>query len=552
METKVFVRRASGLVREMSQRDAFFYSLLSIGISLFWVATAPIVFPGANIPLGILLAGILAIPVYAVYAMLSSAMPRSGGDYVYQSRILHPSVGFSLVMNGFVLWSFLYVGLMGFSVAIGWNLVFNLLAAWSGIAIFHSFAQWCITNAGYIIIAMAFNVVTVLALIRGLRFYVKVQYLMMVSYVLTNLMYFILLAITPHTSFISMINGYAHSVNSTITNYYTSTINSAISKGFKLNQPFSWFATIGIIPMIWGALLWAMWATPLGGEIKKASNLKSQFIQITSAGLLSAGAMALMAWLTIRTVGYDFLASSAFNSLHGLITINIGPLGAISYMHQYPLLLLAYFCIPLFIFLNIFGVLLVWQVCINSTLSPSRIMFSMAFDRLLPSKLVAVNPKYKSPVNLILVIFIISTIWLLLIGTTYSTGFPVANMIYGIILAATIPMLFTSIAAIVFPYRQSVRAIYQASPAAKYKIGKIPLISIAGILSTILCSTIILYFLIVPGLWGIGSSGIRPILGLTAFFAIIIGCFVYYFAASFYRKRQGIEVSLAFKEIPPE
>jgi hypothetical protein len=125
-------------------------------------------------------------------------------------------------------------------------------------------------------------------------------------------------------------------------------------------------------------------------------------------------------------------------------------------------------------------------------------------------------------------------------------------MIYGIILAATIPMFFTSIAAIVFPYRQSVRAIYEASPVAKYKIGKIPLISIAGILSTILCSTIIWYFLTVPGLWGIGSSGIRPLVGLTAFFAIIIGCFVYYFAASFYRKRQGIEVSLAFKEIPPE
>ena len=48
-----------------------------------------------------------------VYASLISAMPRAGGDYVWQSRILGRALGFILSMTGwwFILW--LWVPLYG-------------------------------------------------------------------------------------------------------------------------------------------------------------------------------------------------------------------------------------------------------------------------------------------------------------------------------------------------------------------------------------------------------------------------------------------------------
>jgi amino acid transporter len=44
--------------------------------------------------------------------MLDTALPRSGGDYVFQSRIFG-KIGFSIVMSGFVIWILQWVALSG-------------------------------------------------------------------------------------------------------------------------------------------------------------------------------------------------------------------------------------------------------------------------------------------------------------------------------------------------------------------------------------------------------------------------------------------------------
>jgi len=93
---KVFARRASGLVRGLSMFDAFGVGLMNIGLSpsmFFMISVGLLIYPGGNLIiaaiLGFLLGGI-SFPL--VWGILGGSMPRSGGEYVYNSRILGPLI----------------------------------------------------------------------------------------------------------------------------------------------------------------------------------------------------------------------------------------------------------------------------------------------------------------------------------------------------------------------------------------------------------------------------------------------------------------------------
>ena len=81
---EVFTRKASGLVRVMSPYSAFVYNILTMGLIFPWTYLwAPGALPGGKLVWGILLAMVLEIPIAFAYVWLSTALPRSGGDYVF-------------------------------------------------------------------------------------------------------------------------------------------------------------------------------------------------------------------------------------------------------------------------------------------------------------------------------------------------------------------------------------------------------------------------------------------------------------------------------------
>lgn len=85
---EIFTRKASGLVRVMSPYSAFVYNILTMGLIFPWTYLwAPGALPGGNLFWGIILATIIEIPIAFAYVWLSTALPRSGGDYVFQSRV---------------------------------------------------------------------------------------------------------------------------------------------------------------------------------------------------------------------------------------------------------------------------------------------------------------------------------------------------------------------------------------------------------------------------------------------------------------------------------
>ena len=100
--SKLFVRQSSGLVRNVSVTNALFFNVaafVGVGLTLY-----PIFYSLGFVPIwkfaGIseyawaaIIAGIFCAILAMIFASLTSVMPRSGGDYVFTSRIVHPFVG---------------------------------------------------------------------------------------------------------------------------------------------------------------------------------------------------------------------------------------------------------------------------------------------------------------------------------------------------------------------------------------------------------------------------------------------------------------------------
>src|SRR5512142_1605057 len=111
---EVFTRKASGLVRVMSPWSAMFYNILAMGVIFPWTYLwAPGTLPGGQLFWGIILAMLFELPICIVYVFLSSALPRSGGDYVFQSRVWGGGVAFAITMSGIVIWQLVWIALAG-------------------------------------------------------------------------------------------------------------------------------------------------------------------------------------------------------------------------------------------------------------------------------------------------------------------------------------------------------------------------------------------------------------------------------------------------------
>jgi len=97
----VFIRKSSGLTRQISARDALMYCAMNPGLlyALVYIVWAPAFYPGAHMGIGVLFV-LLIFPIAGLYWYFSVAMPRSGGEYIYVSRTLHPALG---LMSSFVI-----------------------------------------------------------------------------------------------------------------------------------------------------------------------------------------------------------------------------------------------------------------------------------------------------------------------------------------------------------------------------------------------------------------------------------------------------------------
>ena len=79
--------------------------------AIFLLLQAPGNFPGGNMLLAIVIGTlVMAFTLLWVYSEFAAAMPRSGGDYVFVSRALHPFVGWLLSWSQGLWLIFFWIG----------------------------------------------------------------------------------------------------------------------------------------------------------------------------------------------------------------------------------------------------------------------------------------------------------------------------------------------------------------------------------------------------------------------------------------------------------
>jgi amino acid transporter len=182
--------------------------------------------------------------------------------------------------------------------------------------------------------------------------------------------------------------------------------------------------------------------------------------------------------------------------------------------------------------------LLVWLP--QTLLLVSRSMFAWSFDRIMPEKLSAIEPRSRSPLLAIAIMLVLS------IGSTAIYSFTTWFSSLSVLLGLSLTLLVTATAGIVLPFRQP--AMVAASPYAR-KLAGIPLFTLVGALALLGFATAVFVILWDPG----SGASISKNPGKIELAAIVYAVgFAIYFIARAIRRGQGIDLELAHRELPPE
>lgn len=534
---EVFTRKASGLVRVMSPFSAFVYNILTMGLIFPWTYLwAPGALPGGKLVWGILLAMVIEIPIALVYVWLSTALPRSGGDYVFQSRVFGGGVAFTVVMSGYVIWILQWVALSGWLLAyLGFAPLFLGLGAFTGNAGMTNLGLWFTGSTGIIVTSILNAFVAMMILVSGFKNYVRFQGVMIVGTLLAFVtMLVVLFTGNPASSAIKL-DAFALAISG-VENFVQTARDATVAAGIDLAPPFSMIATLLVAPIAWTSLQWATYSAQQNGEIKNARSFKDQLFIIVGSLIFTGILLAILAAALEKAVGTEFLyiAGAGYWSLIGEATI--------SGFWLWPnIIAVALSASPLVVVIIGLGYILnSHQIVHNCYIGMTRVMVAMSLDRLLPEWVSKVDDKRHTPANAHWAYFIAS-IPVILLYNLYPGW---VGLTLGVTFACGYVFVITCLAGALLPYRA--KDVYESSPGAAYKVGGVPLVTILGILGFVLGTGMLLMFMFDARLGLTSPLAYRIVIGILAISA------VWYFLAKNAQKSKGINVDYAFKEIPPE
>jgi amino acid transporter len=538
---QVFTRRASGLVRVMSPYSAFIYNILTMGVIFPWTYLwAPTAFQGSNLVLGILFAFLFELPIALAYVWLATSLPRSGGDYVFQSRVFGGGFGFTVVFAFFVVWILQWVALSGWLLAsLGIAPTFIGLGVTTGIGAFTDIGTWAAGTTGIIVISIANALIALVLLVTGFRNYVRFQYVMWYAILISFGIVLLLFLTNDPGSATGKLDAFARDVDG-VQGFFATARTAAADAGVNFAPPFWLFGTLMVAPIAWTSLQWATYSVEQGGEIKNAHVFRNQFFIIVGSLAATAALLIVLALAMQKGIGDEGILVASSGYWYGVSEALIG--GNYMFPNLMAMGLTGSWVIVLLI--GIGFILNSFQIVCNCYIGTTRIMVAQGLDGLLPDWFARVHPRWKTPVNAHLAYFLaaLPVIWAFNKIGDWSTKWAL-----GVTFANGAVMVLSALAAALLPYRA--KQVYEASPGAKYTVGGTPLVTIVGALGFLLGGFMVVSFLFVDDLGLAFTSNAFPyyiVLG-TAVFGLLV-----YFVMRQVRASAGLKVEYAFREIPPE
>ena len=545
----LFVRQASGLVRDVSMTNALFFNIAAfVGTAVGWAVVFYALFP-EWLGLGIsayawmaILTGIACFFLGMIFAGLTTAMPRSGGDYVFTSRIISPFWGW--------LESWTLVGsaltIIGFEIIVAIRNI-QLTGILMGVAfpgsIFGNAQNWFQDTTSKIIAGLVVMLVIAgVSLLRTRTFHK----------VVTGLSIFAIIAVA--ISFFSAFSIDSNAMNAALPALGTSSkaiMDAATKAGYSPGKPdFSFtglIALAGLVSVVLFQFIGFQFSSYIAGEVK--GNVRRTVMFAVIGALIFA---VFMNSLYIDVLGNHF--GFSLTNAWGYLYWNTGNAPLNGQPPFTPLMAAAVHpgAWPLWLIIALGNITLNVLLCPVYAIFLSRIVLAWALDRQVPEWFSVVNERTNAPVRVIVIAVLLGAVFYIL---TFFGVSPASTIFFGVLLA-TLTWIMPGLNAVLIPYRRP--DLFQLTNNTGKFLG-LPRLVWYGILWLIFIVPVYLASFVWPLIQSVisfksasdfltysNTSGI----GL-ALIIIVIGIIIY-FVMKVINNSHGINTRMMFQELPPD
>jgi amino acid transporter len=529
---KVFLRDATGLVREFGLFDTIWINLALVGIvfSLTFVAsTAPLV--GGDPLMGGLISLVLMFFVGLAFSIVSIVTPRTAGDYVFTSRYLHPALGFVGNAGYFVSTVPLFMGITILTLeSFGLSGLFAYLGLATG-------------NSGYVSLATTLSqpmnefavggLLTVIAFIFplvGYRAFKALGNIILPLILVMVAVMFVILGTTPQPVALARLTQL--SGNATLVQYVN-------NWGAVYNNPapsYSFANTVALQAVYTVGFSYIISAVYVAGEVKHVK--KTMPLAIIGTLFITFIIFAGSTILSYQAFGYNFLSNLYTMS----IFYYIPPFPVVPYLDFLAAAISNNVALGAFII--IVSTIQLWWYQVNAIFVGGRLLLSYSFDRIMPAAFGDVNPKFNAPVKANLASLALGLIagGLFVLPSTAAVAFLMSSAAVAIILL--FPITVVGIALLVYRARRPKE--YEASGIDKTYLGG-PVYIIAAVVTVVYGLFTFYQYVTVSALFGFAGTE-----GLEVIFVPIIILFAIYYVSKFINARRGVDFAQVFQQIPPE
>src|ERR1700674_15815 len=539
----LFLRNATGWVKAWSTFDAFVYSFWSVNLITLGLYGMSYVYtvPDGQLLAAILIFGLLTTFLVITYAMLVSVMPRTGGDYAWQSRVLGGGLGFVLSITGWWFTLFLWAPIYANILNVQFFLPLAYTMHWSSVASFFP------SHNGIFVICLIVLAFVSIVVTLGMETYARIQKICFWIGLWGLAVVCGLLLFYSQSDFQNAFNREATSIFGAPANAYQGTIDAA-SKSFSGSS----FGTLTFGPVLlllpWLAfyLLWPNWGATLYGEVRGAKDFRKPFWSMFWGLWVTVAMVAIVVLLINKTIGWNFYQSANAAYWNNLFAVP-GAAAPPVPIWPYPVMF-AGFLVNNHLFQALLIIVMgLWFFGWAGTLflSSTRVIFAAAFDRVLPAWAANISAKRRVPYGALILMIVPSIV----ISAIYAWKPSFASIFIDATAVLALTFFATVVAAIMLPWRR--KDLYDASPIAQYKVAGVPLITIVGVIAG-------LFLLFMLWEWSFNADNLYGTTlqktpdSVKYFLATYIAAVVIYVIARVVRKRQGIDLARIHHEIPVE